>query len=484
MVSTAENQQHTKNAEAMENAASNSATHTQVVTGKGNGEADHASAILPAMEQFVWLVRKIKNPALLVRLLRCEGVSLPESTATKTNKAKGVLAPPVREQVYQSVAMTPDLTRQRLERVAERIELLDNDYGRQAVLSFYDEHSPKDADVLARQGDVHGRALHLYLDQEYPDKESPNSTRFLQAEHTQLICRHWKSENYSSHYCGPLGATPLLDDAAKESLKRRILELFPKAPPNEIVIEQFKRYGKTSPSALEQNGKEAKDVLDTLTVTFNGAETHYPCVEHGEVVNHDVPSALSIKFSRDPTTGALSVFSDDREARRDLAAIYRDVVLAGDGAIKDMPILEFDLSVFGTPEVIKKLNNDCIPGISSIKIQHLRIASMEDRRFLDEANHKEIIQSLAHPLTIGMDRRETRDIYTIARERFHLNDLTGYAIQQIKLQIRIGNQPFRKAHNVITQLTLPNGFNDQSKTEDDRKLVLAQLERLGLIRRF
>ena len=26
----------------------------------------------------------------------------------------------------------------------------------------------------------------------------------------------------------------------------------------------------------------AKEVLDTLTVTFNGAEVHYPKVEHGE----------------------------------------------------------------------------------------------------------------------------------------------------------------------------------------------------------
>ena len=63
----------------------------------------------------------------------------------------------------------------------------------------------------------------------------------------------------------------------------------------------------------------------------------------GREVSHDDLAALSIRFRARPATGALSVFSDDREIRRDLAAIFRDVVLAADGAIEDMPMLEFDL---------------------------------------------------------------------------------------------------------------------------------------------
>lgn len=45
-------------------------------------------------------------------------------------------------------------------------------------------------------------------------------------------------------------------------------------------------------------------------------------------------------------------------------------------------------------------------------------------------------------------------------------------------------QPHRKAHNVAVQITAPNGLNDKSKTEDDRKRVLEQLIRLGVLSEF
>ena len=45
-------------------------------------------------------------------------------------------------------------------------------------------------------------------------------------------------------------------------------------------------------------------------------------------------------------------------------------------------------------------------------------------------------------------------------------------------------QPHRKAHNVAVQITSPNGLNDKSKTEDDRKRVLEQLVRIGVLREF
>jgi hypothetical protein len=483
MASTAEKQHQPKNTDAStSDAHPPSPAHTN--SGKPAIEPDHASAIVPDMEHFAWLVRKTKNATLLLRLLKCEGITLAEAVTKRAAKAKGVLVPVLREQIFQAVADASVLTRQRLERLAERIALLDSDYGRQAVLSFFDQSNPKDADILASPGDAQGRALHLYLDQEYPEKSRSGTTRFNQAEHTQMICRHWKSENYSSHYRGPLGATPTLDESAKEALKRRILELFPKAPQEEIVVEQFKRCGSRKVTSGKEDEESAPAMIDTLTVTFNGAETHYPCVENGEVVNHDVPSALSIKFSRDPVTGALSVFSDDRESRRDLAAIYRDVILAGNGDIQSMPILEFDLSAFTSPTVIKKLNASLIPGIENIRVQQIKVVSLEEVRGHDESTGKSYLRTLAHPLTIGMDRRETRDIYTIARIKHRLDDLTGYDIQQVKLQMRIGTQPFRKAHNVVAQMTLPNGFNDQSKTEDDRQLVIAQLEKLGMVSRF
>jgi hypothetical protein len=54
----------------------------------------------------------------------------------------------------------------------------------------------------------------------------------------------------------------------------------------------------------------------------------------------------------------------------------------------------------------------------------------------------------------------------------------------VKLVFRMAKQPHRKAHNVAVQITSPNGLNDKSRTEDDRKRVLEQLTRIGVLREF
>ena len=199
-------------------------------TGITKPAADHGPEILPAMEHFVWLVRKVRNIALLRRLLKVEGITVPDDVARKMDRAKGILPPPTRKQIFPLVAATGALTRQRLEHIAERVALLDNDYGKEAVLSLLDGSNPRDAAALSCHGDPHGRALHLHLEQEYPERESHQKARFDQAERVQVMNRQTKSEAYSSHYRGPKALAPHMDETVKLALQARILELYPGAP--------------------------------------------------------------------------------------------------------------------------------------------------------------------------------------------------------------------------------------------------------------
>jgi hypothetical protein len=458
----------------------------QSATDASQAASDQAPDLLPDMEHFVWLARKIKNISLIRRLLRNEGVTIEDDLAKQMEKAKGVLPPAVRKPLFTLVATASAITKQRLERIAERVELLYDEYGKQAVLSLLNNEDTRDAAVLGRHGDVHGRALYLYLEQEYPDKHSQREKRFDHAERVQVMNRQWKSEAYSSHYRGPVGATPKLDDELKERLKDRILLLYPNAPREDVIIEQFSRrdLGHVHRHDESNDDEPAKEVLDTLMVRFNGAEVHYQKIKHGEEISHDDMGTLSIRFSREPATGALSVFSDDKEIRRDLAAIFRDVVLATDGEINDLPMIEFDLSAFTSPAILAKLVSDRMEGIDNIGILQIKVAHQRQQQVKDEANDREILRELRSTMTICRDRRDDRNIYEVARQDYRNPDLSGYVPAQLKLAMRIGKQPHRKAHNVAVQITAPNGLNDRSKTEDDRKLVMAQLEKLGLARRF
>lgn len=446
--------------------------------------SDDGPAILPGMEHFIDLLRKIKRPALVVRLLeRASGEPLPELQAL-ADAAKGKLPVESRQAFFHCVAKLDAAIRQRLEDVVERVLLLGDDYGAQAVQSVLDERREDDAAVLEAPSDRHSRALHLCILQEFPEAGVRREARFDQAEHEQVMHRQWKSDHFSSHYLGPKGVEPQKVDDVQETLRTRIAELFPHVPKEQILIEQFVRHGLSHAQHDEDADADGESLtqLHTLCATFNGSTAHYRQVEDGQVVDHEEPAAMSARFSWEPATGALTVFCENREARRELATIFRDVVLAHEGTIDDMPIRQFDLFGFSTSAMLKRLEQDRIADIESIAILQIKVAKPFEQQL--ELGGKSVARQLASKMEITRDRRDGRNIYQVAYEDYSAEDLSQYALVQVKLVMRIAKQPHRKAHNVAVQITAPNGLNDKSKTEDDRKRVLEQLIRIGVLSEF
>lgn len=449
-------------------------------------QSDEGPDILPDMRHFVTLLRKAKRPGLVLLLVeRASNTALPELSAL-TDAAKGILSILSRKAMFLAVAKLSADFHLRIERAAERVVLLDDEYGAQAVQSLLDEQDVGDAAILAMPSDRYSRALHLCLLQDFPENGGQREQRFEHAERLQVMHRQWKSENYSSHYLGPKGIVPKIDANAEDVLRTRIAALFPQVAPDQILIEQFTR--RDLAHADRCGGEDADEatsvLLHTLTATFNGSTAHFQQVANGEVVDHEEPAAMSASFSWEPDTGALGVFCEDREVRRDLATVFRDVVLACDGEINDMPMREFDLFGFSTPAMLKRLEQDRVAGIEKISILQIKIARPFEQQTTDEANGRALIQRLSSTLLIGRDRRDARNIYQLAYDDYGIDDLTGHALAQVKLVVRMAKQPHRKAHNVVVQITSPNGLNDMSKTEDDRKRVLEQLVRIGVLREF
>lgn len=449
-------------------------------------QTDGGSEILPWMEHFVTLARKVRRPALILTLVeRAAGTSLP-AIAALVEVAKGVLPIPARKALFDVVAGLMLDKQQRIERAAERVVLLDDEYGAQAVQSLLVEKNDGDAAVLVAPTDRYSRALHLHLLQEFPSDGVRAENRFEHAERLQVMHRQWKSENFSSHYLGPKGIDPKVDVEVQDVLRTRIAALYPKVAADQILIEQFTR--RDLAHADRCSGADADDstpvLLHTLTATFNGLTAHFKQVADGEVIDHEEPAAMSAIFSWEPGTGALGVFCEDKESRRDLATIFRDVVLACEGAIDDMPMREFDLLGFSTPAMLKALEQQLVDGVEKISILQVKILRSFEQSTIDEANERGIVQQLSSMLMIGRDRRDTRDIYQVAYDDYGLDDLTGYSLSQVKLVFRMAKQLHRKAHNVAVQITSPNGLNDKSKTEDDRKRVIEQLARIGVLCEF
>lgn len=444
--------------------------------------SDDGANILPNAENFVSLVRKVTHPGLLVDLIeRTSATALPELKRMVEVANGGKLPIESRKAFFHAVGELEETTLNRIECAAERVMLLDDDYGAQAVLSLLNEDRADDAAVLAAPSDRYSRALYLHLLQDFPEQGARRDERFDQAEHLQVMHRQWKSDHYSSHYLGPKGIVPKTGPDVQEILRVRIAELFPKVLKDQILIEQFTR---RNLSCEQDDDCEVcqSEQLHTLTATFNGKTATFQQVTNGHVVDHEEPAAMSARFSWEPETGSLSVFCEEREARRELATVFRDVALAHDGQIEDMPMRQFDLLGFATSDMLNCLKCNRVAGVDNISILQITVAKPYEQT--TEYGGRDVVRQLSNKMQITRDRRDTRNIYQIACEDFGDKDLSQYALVQVKLVMKMSKTQHRKAHNVAVQITAPNGLNDKSRTDEDRKRVQEQLIKIGVLSQF
>ena len=444
--------------------------------------SDDGANILPNAENFVSLVRKVTHPGLLVDLIeRTSATALPELKRMVEVANGGKLPIESRKAFFHAVGELEETTLNRIECAAERVMLLDDDYGAQAVLSLLNEDRADDAAVLAAPSDRYSRALYLHLLQDFPEQGARRDERFDQAEHLQVMHRQWKSDHYSSHYLGPKGIVPKTGPDVQEILRVRIAELFPKVLKDQILIEQFTR---RNLSCEQDDDCEVcqSEQLHTLTATFNGKTATFQQVTNGHVVDHEEPAAMSARFSWEPETGSLSVFCEEREARRELATVFRDVALAHDGQIEDMPMRQFDLLGFATSDMLNCLKCNRVAGVDDISILQITVAKPYEQT--TEYGGRDVVRQLSNKMQITRDRRDTRNIYQIACEDFGDKDLSQYALVQVKLVMKMSKTQHRKAHNVAVQITAPNGLNDKSRTDEDRKRVQEQLIKIGVLSQF
>ncbi|MDH0200515.1 hypothetical protein N7337_06230 [Comamonas aquatica] len=176
------------------------------------------------------------------------------------------------------------------------------------------------------------------------------------------------------------------------------------------------------------------------------------------------------------------MFCEEREARRELATVFRDVALAHEGQIEDMPMRQFDLLGFATSKMLDRLKRDRVAGIDDISILQITVAKPFEQT--SEYGGRDVVRQLSSKMQITRDRRDGRNIYQVAYEDYCAEDLSQYALVQVKLVMRMSKTPHRKAHNVAVQITAPNGLNDKSRTDDDRKRVQEQLIKIGVLSQF
>lgn len=446
---------------------------------------DSGEHILPNMEHFVTLARRVKHPLRLFGLIeRICMVQVPQELQEFAKTAKAALPLPQRRKLYEWAVMQLPAHLTRIEKCSDRIHSLRDEFGIQAVISQLDKQNPDDAAALAEPSDRFTRSLYLFMRQEYPEVGAADDRRFELAEWRQSINHQWSNQDYASHFLGPKEAQPQSEAEVASQLRERIADLFDGVNPQDILVQYFYNYDISHTSRHEEDSVQndaPRKLQHTVTATFNGTKVHFKQVNNSEVIEMEPYAALDVVFSWEPDTGMLGVFCKDKTLRSQLAAIFQKVVLASDAAVAGLPMCSFDLKEFSSNTILKKISNSLEAGVSSIAIQKIRLTNLTRETSVAIARPGDTRRQIASHLEISRDRRDDRDIYKVAADAYRLPSLNADDISRVSLSLVIAKQTHRKAHSIAVQITMPNGLSSRCKTADDRLLMRQQLVKLGIM---
>ena len=446
---------------------------------------DSGEDLLPTMEHFVTLARRVKQPLRLLEMVqRFCCTDFPQELIDTAQASKAALIPTQRRKLYEWMAVLPPDLLAKLEHASDRIDALRDEFGIQAVLSLLDPRIDADALALAHPSDKFTRALYLFLAQEFPAVGVLPDQRFDLAESQQSINQQWSSLEYASHFLGPKEATPRPDDEMFEQLRVSVAGLFGGVDPQDILLHHFKHVDRSHASRHESEPEQNKfhKLQHTITATFNGTKAFFKQVSNSEVVEMEEPAAIEVVFSWEPETGMLGVFCPDKTLRAQLAGIFQSIVLGSDAAVSNVPMCTFDLKEFETGAIIKKIEGALVAGVNAVAIQKIRLTNVTRLASPLVIRGREDRRQLTSQLEISRDRRDSRDLYAVASDAYQFKNLSGDDISRVNLSFSVAKAVNRKAHNISVQITRPNGLSSRCKTAQDRELVRQQLISLGVMK--
>lgn len=454
---------------------------------------DYGSSLLPELAQFQILARKVKQPLRLLTLIANNvKIAIPEALKVQAQSAKTALGPKQRTELYKWLSQNDPAHLGELEKVSERINVLTDIYGHQAIMALLDPQNSDDAQALKEPSDKWTRALYLFLQQYAPESteglasNQATDTRFEQAERRQSMNQHWNSKDYVSHYHGPADVEPQALAQFEQALREQVAAIYPGVDAQMIVIDHHSSAGVAHRvrQGIDE-GDTQHHTQHTISATFNATRAHFKKVvghtpQDAQIVEVDQPAAIEVIFAWEPATGMLSVFCPNSDHRPLLASAFQKLVLGQQGQPNQIPLCEFDLTAFANAAILQQISAHLVQGVKGVDIQKIRLCDPVQSNRLAQGNAASS-RTASNTVSINRHSREKRDIYQVIQDKHLDAAIVSDDISHVTLSLLMADQADCKAHRVAVHLARPNGLTHGCKTAFDRQIMRQQLVELAVM---
>lgn len=398
------------------------------------------------MENFTRLANKAQ-PSLLQAWLKEFEIPAPPSEEAEIK--------PWRKLLQETIHGFDNVRRANIEGMAERIVVLADRAGQEAILNLR-EIIP-DIEELDAQPDALHRSLWLFVKAQQ---------RFAESEDSRFAIEYRMSPRLYSGFEGPADQPILLDQARLDILKEKVRDTL--GIQGAILIEHFVR------SSFSDDEDDVS--LHHISVAYNAEQNSYEHIVDNQIETTFYVPAEKIHLTYEPNTGTIEVYSSSiHSARRDLARLFADTILQREIDGEPIQLREFDLESLASPREFP-VNDEPVSGV---KIQLIKFRQ-DGYRSDDKGKKRPIDNTLA----IQVDRHDSRTIFEVARDEFHLSDFSSLVIKQVKIAIHLAKQPGQRARSIPVTITAPNNCSNSGLTENDRQLRDRLLESWGILVKF
>jgi len=350
-----------------------------------------------------------------------------------------------RAEMAQAINTLPIPSRQKMEEIAEKIVLLCDAPGQDAMDGVQDEiFDDKGRETFDKLSNQYERSLWLYRNEQ---ELFQRALDWRQADYLH------QSQIYYDGFVAPKNLT-VLDDVDTVRNFHYKLAAHRGCDVKDIAVQVFRR--------LRPNTDNGDDVaLYQISIHYNRPPESVERVKDSSVVPQEIVRAESSFVTYEPDNGSLEVLSRGKQGREDLAKLVADTLLQSPITGEKVPIKQYDYQSLAEPRDFD---------ISGEPVVWVKVTELG-------------YSAGTRSLLVKMWANDPDDIFTAGRSLVGPDfDYQRKPLTYAKIAVRLRKEGRGRARTVSIVLRGENKCNIKAKREKDRALCDRLLVKWGLVK--